>query len=99
MNEEVARSKGPDEIYCPECGKPVKKSAVFCFSCGVQIKELKVSQPGQSHQPAQQQTSQQQQQPARHYEQEQQHQPSQPYQQSPAGVPLFKDTLQEGRMQ
>ena len=35
--------KKPDEIYCPECGKPVKKNAVFCPHCGIQVKELAVS--------------------------------------------------------
>src|SRR4030066_203506 len=45
MNEEITRIKGPDEMYCPECGKPVRKDAVVCINCGVQLKELKVSQP------------------------------------------------------
>jgi len=45
MNEEITRIKGPNEMYCPECGKPVKKDAVVCINCGVQLKELKVSQP------------------------------------------------------
>jgi Tol biopolymer transport system component len=45
MNEEITRIKGPDDMYCPECGKPVKKDAVVCINCGVQLKELKVSQP------------------------------------------------------
>jgi hypothetical protein len=40
MNNEV---KKEDEIYCPECGKPVKKNAVFCVHCGVQIREIKTS--------------------------------------------------------
>ena len=35
--------KNPDEIYCPECGKPMKKEAVICPNCGVQVKELKVT--------------------------------------------------------
>lgn len=26
------------EIYCPECGKPVKRNAAICTNCGVQIK-------------------------------------------------------------
>jgi hypothetical protein len=39
MNED----KKEDEIYCPECGKPVKKNAVVCPHCGIQIKELAVS--------------------------------------------------------
>ena len=90
MNEEVTRSKGPDEIYCPECGKPVKKSAVVCIGCGVQLKELKVSQPSQSPQPAQQHQPSQQYQPSQPYQQ---------YQQSPGGATLNKDTLEEGNLQ
>ena len=43
MNEESNNARGPDEIYCPSCGKPIKKEAVVCPYCGVQVKELKVS--------------------------------------------------------
>lgn len=32
--------KRDDEIYCPECGKPVKRNAVICINCGIQIKPL-----------------------------------------------------------
>lgn len=32
--------KNKDEIYCPECGKPIKRNAVICVHCGVQVKEL-----------------------------------------------------------
>lgn len=35
--------KKDDEIYCPECGRPVKRNAVICVSCGVQIKEIETS--------------------------------------------------------
>lgn len=35
--------KKEDEIYCIECGKPIKKKAVICPYCGVQIKELEIS--------------------------------------------------------
>lgn len=35
--------KQEDEIFCPECGKPVKRNAVICINCGVQIKELKIA--------------------------------------------------------
>ncbi len=35
--------KKEGEILCPNCAKPIKKDAVFCTYCGVQIKELKVS--------------------------------------------------------
>ena len=31
-------NKNLGEIYCPECGKPVKRNAVICANCGVQIK-------------------------------------------------------------
>ena len=43
MNEQKISEKKPDEIYCPGCGKPIKKDAVVCPHCGVQVKELKVS--------------------------------------------------------
>jgi len=33
--------KKEDEIFCPECGKPVKRNAVICVNCGIQIKSLK----------------------------------------------------------
>ena len=36
MNEEPT-SKKEDEIYCPECGKPIKRNAVVCVYCGVQV--------------------------------------------------------------
>jgi len=39
MNDII--SKSPDEIYCPSCAKPIKKEAVICPNCGVQVKELK----------------------------------------------------------
>lgn len=32
--------KQEDEIFCPECGKPVKRNAVICVSCGIQLKPL-----------------------------------------------------------
>jgi len=35
--------KKPDEIYCPECAKPINKDAVYCTNCSVQVKELKMS--------------------------------------------------------
>ncbi|MCL5772706.1 MAG: zinc ribbon domain-containing protein [Actinobacteria bacterium] len=35
--------KKEDEIYCPECAKPIKRDAVICVNCGVQIKEIKTS--------------------------------------------------------
>lgn len=27
-----------DEIYCPECGKRIKKDVVNCTNCGIQMK-------------------------------------------------------------
>lgn len=35
--------KKEDEIYCPECGKAIKRKAIICTYCGIQIKELKTS--------------------------------------------------------
>lgn len=35
--------KKPDEIYCPNCAKPIKKDAIVCPYCGEQAKEFKVS--------------------------------------------------------
>ena len=32
--------KGPDEIYCPNCAKPIVKEAVICPHCRFQIKKL-----------------------------------------------------------
>jgi hypothetical protein len=39
----VTMDRKPDEIYCPNCAKPVNKEAVMCPYCKFQIKELKVS--------------------------------------------------------
>ena len=33
-------TKKEDEIYCPECGKAIKRAAVICVNCGIQIKKL-----------------------------------------------------------
>ena len=43
MEEEKVLGKQPDEIYCPNCAKPVNKETVVCPNCGVQVKEVKVS--------------------------------------------------------
>lgn len=32
--------KQEDEVFCPECGKLIKRAAVICVNCGVQIKKL-----------------------------------------------------------
>ncbi|MBA7616187.1 hypothetical protein ES703_23483 [subsurface metagenome] len=42
MNEEPT-SKKEDEIFCKECGKPIKRNTVICPFCGAQVKELKTS--------------------------------------------------------
>ncbi|MBM3703363.1 MAG: hypothetical protein FJW63_10365 [Actinobacteria bacterium] len=36
MNEK----KSYDEIFCPECGRPIKRNAVICVHCGIQVKPL-----------------------------------------------------------
>ena len=36
--------KKEDEIYCPECGKIIKKNVVVCPFCGVQVKELTIKE-------------------------------------------------------
>jgi hypothetical protein len=33
-------SKKENEIYCPECAKPIKRNAVICPNCGIQVKAL-----------------------------------------------------------
>ena len=43
MEEEKIQAKKPEDIYCPNCAKPVNKETVVCPNCGVQVKELKVS--------------------------------------------------------
>ena len=37
------KDKKPDEIYCPECGKIIKKNTIICPHCGIQVKELKTT--------------------------------------------------------
>jgi hypothetical protein len=32
--------KEPDEIFCPECGRTIKRGTSICPHCGVNIKEL-----------------------------------------------------------
>ena len=36
------KDKKPDEIYCPECGKIIKKNTVICPYCKAQVKELTI---------------------------------------------------------
>lgn len=38
MTKEV--TKALDEMFCPSCGKLVKKDAVICVNCGVQIGKM-----------------------------------------------------------
>jgi len=33
------RLKQSDEMFCPSCGEAIKKEAVICVHCGVQIKK------------------------------------------------------------
>lgn len=42
MKEKINERKKEDEIYCPECGQPVKRKAVLCMNCGVQINDLRI---------------------------------------------------------
>jgi hypothetical protein len=42
-NENIYKKE--DEVYCPECGKPIKRKAVVCVYCGVQVGELKNNIP------------------------------------------------------
>ena len=37
-------TKGLDEIFCPSCSEPVKKDAVICVKCGVQLKSTTASE-------------------------------------------------------
>ena len=37
--------KKEDEIFCNYCGKIIKKAAVICPMCGIQLKELKTATP------------------------------------------------------
>ena len=32
-----------DEVYCPECGKAIKKEAVICLYCKTQVKDFKIA--------------------------------------------------------
>lgn len=41
----MSNAKKDDEIFCPECGKPIKKNAIFCINCGIQINELITQKP------------------------------------------------------
>lgn len=36
--------KKDDEMYCLNCGKVISKNAAFCPLCGVQLKEIKISE-------------------------------------------------------
>jgi hypothetical protein len=41
MNESNFSTKQEDEIFCPECGQAIKRNAVICVNCGIQVKALK----------------------------------------------------------
>ena len=43
------KGKNIDEIYCSECGKLIKKTAVFCEHCGTKLKDIQEYQ----HKPVQ----------------------------------------------
>ncbi len=34
--------KEDNEIFCSECGKPIKREAIVCIHCGIQVKKLSV---------------------------------------------------------
>ena len=40
MNGQIVNLKNSDEIYCPECAKPIKRNAVICPNCCIQLKAL-----------------------------------------------------------
>jgi hypothetical protein len=42
MEESNNLVKEDNEIFCPECGKPIKREAIICIHCGVQVKKLSV---------------------------------------------------------
>jgi hypothetical protein len=44
MDEEKIQPKKSHKIYCPSCTKSVNREAVVCPNCGVQLKELNVSE-------------------------------------------------------
>ena len=37
---EVEKIKQQDEMFCPSCGRLIKKEAVICVNCGVAINQL-----------------------------------------------------------
>lgn len=41
MNED----KREDEVYCPSCGKAIKKESVICPHCKVQFKDFAIAIP------------------------------------------------------
>lgn len=44
MNDEISSLKNIDEIYCSECGRPIKRAAVICPYCGIQVRALAIEQ-------------------------------------------------------
>jgi len=42
--EGLYMGKQDNEMYCPECGKPIKRKAKFCSECGVHLKNISTPQ-------------------------------------------------------
>ena len=47
METSERKTKQADEIFCWSCGEPIKKEAVICVHCGVQVRNLS-AQGGQT---------------------------------------------------
>lgn len=41
IENRTKRNGKEDEIFCPECGKLIKRNAVVCVNCGVSLKDKK----------------------------------------------------------
>lgn len=49
-SEEASKGKNPDEIYCMECGKLIRRSVVFCNHCGAKLSLAKKYNPEKTEQ-------------------------------------------------
>jgi len=49
--------KKEDEIYCPECGKAIKKNAKFCSNCGAKVGVISIESPGKLTNPIEKEIS------------------------------------------